>query len=165
MKTLIVLTLLFIMGLETVNAQYKINKTNYDYKTWTYLEGDPYNPVTCGFLSIIPGVGQMAAHEYLRGAAFLGGAVGSFGLFILGVFLEYGYNDIGGPIAFVGLLGIPTIIICSIVDATRVAKVNNLVLRDINQGGFNLQLEPYILPVQSHESIKTQLGISLKVNF
>lgn len=165
MKTLIVLTLLFTMGLKTVNAQYKTNKTNYDYKTWTYLEGDPYNPVACGFLSIIPGVGQMAAHEYLRGAAFLGSAVGSFGLIILGVSLEYGYNDIGGPIAFVGLLGIPTIIICSIVDATRVAKVNNLFLRDINQSGFNLQLEPYISPVQSYESIKTQIGISLKVNF
>jgi hypothetical protein len=110
-----------------VNAQYKVNKSKYDYKTWTYQEGDPYNPVPFGFLSIIPGVGQMAAHESLRGAAFLGGAVRCFGLFALGVFLELGSEDIGGPIAAVGFLGIPTIIICSIVDATRVTKVNNLV--------------------------------------
>lgn len=157
--------LLIILGLGVVNAQYKVNKLKYDYKTWTYQEGDPYNPVTCGFLSIIPGVGQMAAHEYLRGAAFLGGAVGSFGLFVWGVFLEYGYNDIGGPIAAVGFLGIPTIIISSIVDATRVAKVNNLVLRNLNQDGFNLQLEPYISPIHIYGSTKTQVGVSLKVSF
>ena len=78
MKAFAVSLLLVIVGLGMANAQYKINKTKYDYSTWTYEEGDPYNPTTCGILSFIPGVGQMVAGEFVRGAAFLGGVAGYF---------------------------------------------------------------------------------------
>jgi hypothetical protein len=75
MKTFAVSFLLVIMGSGIANAQCKIHKTKYNYKTWTNQEGDPYNPTTCGILSIIPGVGQMVADEFGRGAAFFGGCV------------------------------------------------------------------------------------------
>ena len=97
MKTIAVALLLVIVGFGMANAQYKINKTKYDYSTWTYEEGDPYNPVTCGVLSIIPGVGQMVAHEFGRGAAFFGGAVGCLLSSYIGLAVAFGGNEpLGG---------------------------------------------------------------------
>ncbi len=158
--------LLIIIGLGIGNAQYKIDKTKYDFKTWTYEEGDPYNPVTCGVLSIIPGVGQMVAHECGRGAAFLGGAAGCFLFSVTGFGVAFGSNEeLGGGMIIVGLLGIAAIDIWSIIDATRVAKVKNLAWRDRNNTGFNLHMEPYISPIQTIGSTKTQVGLSLKVHF
>ena len=78
MKTFAVSLLLVLVGIGMANAQYKINKTKYDYSTWTHEEDDPYNPTTCGVLSfLIPGVGQMVAHKVGRGVAFLGGYLDS----------------------------------------------------------------------------------------
>ena len=162
------------------DAKYKISKTMYDYKTWTFEEGDPYNPTTCGILSIIPGVGQMAAHEYGRGAAFLGGFAGCYFLSFLGGAAAMGsasYTEdniketdetqlgFGVGLMIVSLVGAVTLEICSIVDAVRVAKVNNLVWRDKMGTGFNLQMGPYYSPVQTYGSTKAQVGLSLKVKF
>jgi len=166
MKTIVVALLLVIVGFGMANGQYKINKTKYDYSTWTYEEGDPYNPVTCGVLSIIPGVGQMVAHEFGRGAAFFGGAVGCFLSSYIGFAVAYGGNEpLGGALMIVSFAGVAAIDIWSIVDATRVAKVNNLAWRDKNKTGLSLQIEPYILPIQTYGSTKTQVGLSLVVNF
>ena len=166
MKTIAVALLLVIVGFGMANAQYKINKTKYDYSTWTYEEGDPYNPVTCGVLSIIPGVGQMVAHEFGRGAAFFGGAVGCLFSSLVGVAVAFGGNEsLGVGLMAVSFAGVAAIDIWSIVDATRVAKVNNLAWRDKNKTGLSLQIEPYILPIQTYGSTKTQVGLSLVVNF
>jgi len=64
-----------------------------------------------------------------------------------------------------GLSGFFAVDIWSIVDATRVAKVNNLVFRDRDHSGMNLQTEPYISPIQTYGSTNTQVGLSLKVVF
>jgi len=162
------------------NAKYKISKTMYDYKTWTHEEGDPYNPTTCGILSIIPGVGQMVAHEYGRGAAFLGGFAGCLFLSFVGGATAMGSARkteenkmetdepqavLGIGLMLAGLAGAAAIDIYSVVDAVRVAKVNNLVWRDKMGTGFNLQMEPYFSPIQTCGSTKAQLGLSLKVKF
>ena len=170
MKAFAVSLLLVIVGLGMANAQYKINKTKYDYSTWTYEEGDPYNPTTCGVLSIIPGVGQMVAHEFGRGAAFFGGFVGCFFMSAMGAGVAMGSSNettlvLGVGLMVVSLAGAAAIDIWSIVDATRVAKVNNLAWRDRNSTGFNLRIEPFISPIQTYESTKTQVGLSLVVNF
>ena len=171
MKTFAVSLLMVIIGLGMVNAQYKINKTKYDYSTWSYEEGDPYNPTTCGVLSIIPGVGQMVAHEFGRGAAFLGGFAGCWVISAVGAGIAMGSIDdelgiaLGVGIVVVGLSGMAAVDIWSIVDATRVAKVNNLAWRDKNKTGFHLRLEPYIVPLQTYNYTKTQVGLSLKINF
>ena len=170
MKSFAVSLFLVIMGLGMANAQYKIDKTKYDYSTWTYEEGDPYNPTTCGVLSIIPGVGQMVAHEGGRGAAFLGGFAGCWVISAVGAGYAMGSSNelqaaLGVGIMVVGLSGMVAVDIWSIVDATRVAKVNNLAWRDKNNTGLNLKLEPYVLPLQTYNYTKTQVGLSLKLNF
>ena len=170
MKAFAVSLLLVFLGLGMANAQYKINKTQYDYKTWTYEEGDPYNPTTCGVLSIIPGVGQMVAHEFGRGAAFFGGVAGCWFLSFVGAGVAMGSSNdaeagLGVGIIIVSISGMVAIDIWSIVDAVRVAKVNNLAYRDRNNTGFNLHMEPYISPIQIYGSTKTQVGLSLKLNF
>ena len=171
MKTIAVALLLVIVGFGMANAQYKINKTKYDYSTWTYEEGDPYDPVTCGILSIIPGVGQMAAHAFGRGVAFFGGFAGCAFMSAVGAGVAMGseYNEttlvLGVGLMLVSLSGMAAIDIWSIVDATRVAKVNNLAWRDRNNTGLNLQIEPFISPIQTYEATKTQVGLRLIVNF
>lgn len=113
----------------------------------------------------------MVAHEYGRGAAFLGGYAGCWVLTGTGVLMGFAFyqEDWGVPVAgtifAIGLLGVGTVDIWSIVDAMRVAKVNNLAWRDRNNIGFNLQLEPFILPVKTYGFTNTQVGLSLKVNF
>ena len=125
MKPLTITILLLILGFGVVDAQYKINKTKYDYKSWTYEEGDPYDPGFCGIVSVVPGAGQMVAHEFGRGAAFFGGAAGCFSLLFAGFAVEWDYNEaLGITMMLLGVSGFFAVDIWSIVDATRVAKVN-----------------------------------------
>jgi hypothetical protein len=105
MKTIIISLLLIILGAGMVCAQYKINKTKYDYRSWSYQDGDPYNPTTCGVLSFIPGIGQMVANEFGRGAAFLVGALGCIGVTIVGFGVAWGY-EVGGVIIMAIGLGV-----------------------------------------------------------
>ena len=166
MKPLTITILLLILGFGVVDAQYKINKTKYDYKTWAYEEGDPYDPGFCGIVSVVPGAGQMVAHEFGRGAAFFGGAAGCFSLLFAGFAVEWDYNEaLGITMMLLGVSGFFAVDIWSIVDATRVAKVNNLAFRDRDHTGTNLRMEPYISPVQIYGSTKTQVGVSLKFVF
>jgi len=172
MKKLAVFLLVVMIGFETMDAQYKIDKTKYDYKTWTYQEGDPYNPAVCAVLSIIPGVGQMVAQESGRGKAFLAGGGGCLLMFAVGagllqnatmdddLRLAFGFGLIEASILM--MIGVD---IWSIIDATRVAKVNNLAWRDKNISGFKFRLEPYISPVKISGYTNTQVGLSLKISF
>ena len=67
---LLLIGLLFISSF--TNAQYRINKTKYDYRTYKHQVDDPYNPSVDGFVSfLVPGLGQMISGELGRGAAFL----------------------------------------------------------------------------------------------
>jgi TM2 domain-containing membrane protein YozV len=66
-------------------AQYSINKKKYDYRTYTYEVGDPYNTGVAGVTSLLlPGLGQMISGENGRGAAFLVGYIGCWGIFYAG---------------------------------------------------------------------------------
>ena len=44
MKKLVILLLANLLLSLNANAQYKINKTKYNYQTYTHQVGDPYNP-------------------------------------------------------------------------------------------------------------------------
>ena len=57
------------------------------------------------------------------------------------------YNGEGPGTMPVGLGGRLTVSIWSIVDAVRVAKVNNLAIRDQYHLGSNIKFEPYVAPV------------------
>lgn len=144
----------------------------HDYHTWTAREDDPYDPSSCGKVSLLfPGLGQMTAGEYGRGAAFMAGSAGCIIISLVGIVSGFSASQEywGSPLAYsligVGLAGYVAIDIWSVVDAIRVAKVNNLVWRDREKCGFNLQIEPFIIPSQTFESTNTQVGLSFKINF
>ena len=177
MKKIIFSFLALIITTGLINAQYSINKTKYDYRNFQFQPGDPYNPGLCsGINLLIPGLGQMIAGEGGRGAAFLGGYIGCVVIYAVGsvqavVALDdelYGgpaYSGEGLPAMIIGVGGMITVLVWSIVDGGRVAKVNNLAWRDKNNTGYNMKLEPYIAPLQTYGSNNLQGGISLKLSF
>jgi len=166
----------FMLFCSVLNAQYSINKTKYDYRTYIYKVGDPYNPPIAGVVSwLVPGLGQMISGEGGRGAAFLGGYVGCWVIYGVGsaqaiIALEddlYGdeYSGEGLAAMAIGIIGAVTVNIWSIVDATRVAKVNNLAWRDQNATGYNIQIRPHIDMYQYANMNKSQVGLSIKLSF
>jgi len=143
------------------HAQYKINRTKYDYNTYQYQTGDPYNPAFAGFASfLVPGMGQMASGEVRRGACFFGGCTSCFLLMILGGSTAAGENGYG--VILLGFAGFVAIDLISLVDAVHVAKVNNLAFRDKYKTSYKIQLSPWFGSVQT-ESVPA--GLSLRVKF
>jgi len=167
MKKFLFILLGFVLCCSISNAQYSVNKTKYDYRTYIYEVGDPYNPSVAGVVSfLVPGLGQMLSGEGGRGAAFLGGYIGCWVLYGVGagqatVAMEDEYQGEGLGLMVVGILGVVAVDIWSIVDAVHVAKVNNLAWRDRNKTGYYMQL--YALPVQAFNSTNIQVG--LKITF
>jgi hypothetical protein len=85
---LIFISALFICSI--VNAQYRINKTKYDFHKYSYHVGDPYNPSVSGLTSFfIPGLGQMLSGEVGRGFGFLSGYLGSISVSFVGLALNW----------------------------------------------------------------------------
>jgi TM2 domain-containing membrane protein YozV len=131
----------------TGNDHYSFNKKKYDYRTYSFKKGDPYNPSSAGFASlIIPGLGQMISGEPGRGLLFLTGFTGCLvatiaGIINLGNSYE-GESTVGGQVAFAGLVGAVCIDLWSIGDAVKVAKVNNLALRNRHKTSYDLIIKP-----------------------
>ena len=166
MKKLFLIIASALILYSSVNAQYKINKSKYDYRTYKYQAGDPYKPGVAGFASLlIPGLGQMSSGAGGRGAAFLGGFVGCITIYAIGSSHYYvdEEGDHGGPVPlYIGFFGAIAIDLISVIDAVRVAKVTNLYFRDKYMTSYNLKLIPYIGSLSSE---KIPLGISLKLRF
>lgn len=181
-KVLIFLVVLSLFTTFGTNAQsYQINKYNYDYRMYVPEYGDPYNPALSGVASFfIPGLGQMISGEVGRGFAFLGGAtlcgvVSTVGLtrFVLAN-AEYQNNSYGNQnvrtdgigMFLLGLGGMLVVDIWSIVDAVKVAKVNNMYIRDRrNQSMIDIGISPYIETVSLGDRQITPIGLSLNVRF
>jgi hypothetical protein len=124
------------------NAQYKVNRTKFDLKTYHFEFGDPYNPGVMGFASlVIPGFGQILEGETARGFCFIGGWVG-LNLIKYGIFESGSLRNTSNlnKVRYV-LVGLH---VWSLFDAIHVAKVNNMVFRDQNKTTFDLQLLPYL---------------------
>jgi hypothetical protein len=141
---------LIIIGLlitvTVINAQYKVNKTNYNFHTYSYQIGDPYNPTVMGFASlVIPGFGQMLSGEGGRGIAFLGGNICLIGIKWIGIYAmsENGNSYYDSNLRTLVNIGKAGIHIWAAIDASRVAKVNSLVFRDKNNISYNLRILPY----------------------
>jgi hypothetical protein len=156
------------------NAQYKINKTKYDYRTYSYQAGDKYNPTVAGVTSfILPGLGQMLSGEGGRGAVLLGGYLICGTVFVVGVNKYFDKDDILNPLltgkgtapTIIGGIGTYTIIIVAIVDAVRVAKVNNLAWRDKNKTSYSLQIQPYINTTYYKITGSIPAGVTFKVTY
>jgi hypothetical protein len=153
MKRLVIL----ITGLMIINlvafSQYRKYNMYYDFKDYVYQPGDPYNPETAGVASLfIPGLGQMICGETGRGVGFLAGCIGSFSIAVGGLFLNLSVTEpdpdfesklsMSYYLMYIGLAGSAAIWICSIVDAIRVAKVNNMAFRDRKFNDGKLTFSP-----------------------
>lgn len=164
---------LFVFSSTSKAQAYSINKLNYDYRAYSPQMGDMYNPGLCGAASfLVPGLGQIVAGETGRGLAFLGGYVGSYVVFGVGyVTLFSNTMTLNGESQGIGmmLMGAGAMVgigIWSIVDAVKVAKVNNLYLRDKHRTSMiDLQMAPYVSPVSSISPAHSSAGMSVRLSF
>ncbi len=164
-KTKIVLCVIMFLAASSASAQYRINKTKYDRRTYSYQPGDRYNPTVTGIASfLVPGLGQMTAGEKGRGWAFLLSAVAPFTVYYIAAW----DSNISGSKAFdvvdniipFYMMGIAT---WSSIDGVRVAKVNNLAWRDRNHSAYDLYLQPCITQLTQNDGNSIVAGIELKL--
>jgi hypothetical protein len=153
--------LLIIIGLMIINqadnAQYTVNKTRYDYRTYRYQAGDPYKPVAIGCVSFcIPGMGQFFLKEPLRGAGFFGGFIM---LSLMRLKMTNENLDIMPGIVLISNAGLR---VWSGIDAARIAKVNNLFYRDPGNTSLDLRLFPY-MDSRGHSSAHKNIPAGLTV--
>jgi hypothetical protein len=172
MKKCILLLICVLFINSFTNAQYRINKKKYDYRTYSYQPGDPYSPGVALITSLIlPGLGQMVSGEGGRGATFLGGWLVCATVFAVGTTIYFSdiehpfHTGEGAGLMIAGGLGAYAVYIFGTIDAVRVAKVNNLVFRDKNKTLYIFQMQPFIAPTNYSQNPSIQTGITLKVRF
>jgi hypothetical protein len=162
---LLLISVFFISSF--TNAQYRINKTKYDYCTYSHQVGDRYNPTVAGIASFIPGLGQALSGEAGRGATFFEGFAGCFGVTAYGAYVGLNSENgaVGTQIMLTGMAGMLAVDVWAIIDAVRVAKVNNLAWRDKNKTPYNLQVQPYINKTYYNKNGSIPDELTLKVTF
>ena len=157
MKKILFIFTCLVVFVFTSNAQYKINKTQYNPKQYVHEVGNPYNPTVAGLTSFfIPGLGQMFSGEFVRGLTFLGIWGGSFAAIL------YGFED-AEALFFGGMIVFLVTPIWAIIDAVKVAKVNNMAWRDRQGNVLSLQVNPYIGANTINNS--NPVGLSVRLNF
>ncbi|MBP3563008.1 MAG: hypothetical protein J6J54_01125 [Bacteroidales bacterium] len=144
--------------------KYRDLKDLYNYKL--YMRGlvQNYNPGWCGFASYcIPGLGQMICGEWGRGFAFFGGYMAGYTLMNIGALSDL---DIAPAVCLIGLAGVATAGIWSIVDATRVAKVKNMYERDLLRSyAVDVDLYPSVNIARTGSGYQPTAGMTLAVKF
>jgi len=173
MKKLILISISLILLSTHSFSQYRINKFNYDYHSYYYRIGDPYNPTVAGVASfLIPGLGQMVSGESVRGLTFFGADLGCWIIYAIGYsasaidIANGGTGAAGAGQMLIGLLGSVVVDIWSTVDAVHVAKVNNLAFRDKYMSSLNYKIMPYFgnkASIAYNE--KMPIGITLNITF
>ncbi|MEI8085542.1 MAG: hypothetical protein WCG93_04925 [Paludibacter sp.] len=178
-KIIILIFLVLTIAANTNAQQYSVNKNKYDYRLYTPQYGDPNNPAISGVCSfLIPGLGQMVSGEVGRGLGFLGGYAGCGVIYVVGFaqyynsLLEYNNNysksfkPSGVGTMLLGLGGMAAVSIWSIVDAVKVAKVNNMYIQDVRKkSAVSMQFAPYIEPLTINNDIVVPVGLSMRINF
>ncbi len=167
-KALTFIAFIVLLSSSLQAQKYSINKHNYNAHDYIKEPGTPNDPIISGLASyFVPGLGQIIAGETGRGLAFFSGTivsafVGSGSLLALGF---TGSPEFIAP-TIIGLGGTVFIQIWSVVDAIKVAKINNLYARDrFKNIGFQLELSPYVSPVSSISPAQSSVGMSLRLSF
>jgi hypothetical protein len=169
MKKTFLIIIGLLISLSVTNAQYKVNKKKYNYRTYSYQPDDPYNPTVMGAASlVIPGFGQILEGENGRGIAFF---CANLSLIIIKRVERNKLSDFRDFPKWVDVrnslnIGKAAIHLWSAIDAARVAKVNNLVFRDKNNISYYLNISPYLEP--SNEFMLTEnvsAGLRLSIAF
>lgn len=172
-KKVVLSSLIILITLCFAQAQYAVNKKQYNYKEYRYQPTDRIDPFVAGFISyFIPGIGQMASGETLRGTAFLVGHVGvtvtGFVGLVNGMTSLHGsdrfpYNT-GYSIAYASAFLQQVISVWAAIDASRVAKVNNMALRQgAQRAEWNYNIEPFVF--NKAESGTLGAGLTLRLTF
>lgn len=172
MRRTFLLTFIALCGYFTASGQYKLNMTKYKTNDYSYQLADPYNPILCGVASyLMPGLGQMIAGETRRGLTFtsvyFAGATVAVTGFLINP-LDPNIRDPRGVTGVALLASGMTIVavtgVWSIIDAVKVAKINNLAYRDKKGTTLKMRFHPYFV---GHGSIESDvlLGTTLTVNF
>ncbi len=177
MKKCLVITLIICCLIANSNAQrYSINKTKYDSHQYIPQIGDPYNPAISGVCSfLVPGMGQMISGEVGRGLGFLGAYASCAAIYGVGAArVTSSMNDSsntnngssGKRTMFLGLAGMGVVNLWSIIDAVKVAKTNNMYVRDARET-TSLQLEvlPYAETISMNNQSVTPIGLSMRITF
>ena len=166
MKTILTICFVLILNFNS-NAQYRLNKEKYNSSEYFHQTGDPYNPLICGAASFyLPGLGQILAGETGRGLIFTGAYFGSVVVAGVGAFgsLNKSSNNLESNILLIaGLTGAAITMVGSIVDAVKVAKVNNLAFRDKRRASYNLDLQPVF--ISNGAVVGQSVGLKLRVRF
>jgi len=165
----IVVGLFFSVNLINAQMSYADKKDKYYYKNYFYMRDDRYDPVIASAFSfLMPGLGQIVSGELNRGIGFFAGYITSVVIFSHSVISyinkpveillsgEEG-KTIDGLMVISGVAVIG-IWIWSIVDASQVAKINNLYLRD--QASITLKPSLNILTDNN-----VGYGLSFAINF
>ncbi|MGZ5242556.1 MAG: hypothetical protein ACXWDO_07625 [Bacteroidia bacterium] len=163
-----ILVFIFIFSAISALGQYSDDKKLYDHKSYKYLTSDKYHPAMAGVASyVLPGLGQIYCNETSRGFRFMSGFGGAILVGMTGGVMQI-YNDLngqknytGGIILVTGSLTAAGIQIWSTVDAVRVAKVNNLSLRD--KSTHSLIILPSYLTVANEKD--HYAGLAIRIEF
>ncbi len=156
-----------------VAPSYNQIKNKYNYRMYTANPTDQYNPTISGLCSwFIPGLGQVICGETGRGLGYFGGTLACSLVMSLGAGIaSASYYDDGAMIAgslltLVGAIGLLTVDIAAIVDATRVAKVKNMYINDMrNKTSLNFELSPYVDQISMQNEIVRPVGMTMRVKF
>ena len=161
-RILVIITGLIILH-TACDAQYSIYKAKYDYRAYSYQMGDPYKPSLMSLASaLIPGLGEIIEGESMRGLGFLGGSI-ALVVFKWLVILktDASYTAIRKS-ALIGQIGLR---VWSGIDASRIAKVNDLAFRDKYKTSYSLQIQPYINTTYYNQTGSVPAGITLIIEF
>ena len=167
MKNLLTLSFLISLVCSPIFGQYRINKLNYNAHEYVYQPGDRYDPTLAGVASfLVPGLGQMVAGETGRGLLFFGGFVVSYSIALSGAIDIASHpieNRKTGPKIYIGTAGVLAMWIWSIVDAVKVAKVNNLAYRDKNKVGLH-NFSPVLIRNPNNGQLTGGLSFKLRLD-
>lgn len=160
-KAILVLLSVALINL-SASGQYKINKHKYDYHSYRYQQGDAYNLQVAGVSSfLVPGLGQTISGETIRGIAFFSSFLASITI----LFIGENQGDNGVIMGTMGGIGCTIIPAWSAIDAVRVAKVNNLALRDKSKASYNIHFQPFINTKFYCQTHIYQSGLTIKFSF
>ena len=175
----VIIAVFILLGYFCFDSQaqsYELNRYKYFHKMYIPQPEDPYNPSVMGVASIVSGLGQILSGETGRGLAFMGGTYGAYatGFLLLGDLtsetnsIEDIFPNILLRATGVGFIGIGIALnIWSIIDAVRVAKVNNMYFQDIRGelSSVKVELNPFIDTNNYLGKTNTSAGLSLRVTF
>ncbi|MGK7395380.1 MAG: hypothetical protein ACNS62_12460 [Candidatus Cyclobacteriaceae bacterium M3_2C_046] len=128
--------------------KYKQVKDQYSLSEYNpkALQNPKYSPMAASIMNFyLPGLGHFYVAEPGRGLLFFGGEMLSAGFFVTGLVtvltgeVDYGYTLM---IAGAGAAGV--ILVTSIWDVVKVAKIKNMAIDDWKNQTISIQIQPYL---------------------